>query len=321
MIKDYVVPLMLGHNPYFGVDHLSREEGNVKAARFEDAQRIADMLLCCHDLGFRGMMMSTHPRAALVSEVIGRESLLSAVWRIYPLIPYIQKYVRGANERGLVNMVKDTLSQASLSQKLLWMFEGSRGLLTKDIQAGLTMLIDIEMLSFKGRRLGAIFLHDALTDLALGMGVEAVLDVFRDHVWEKYQVPAGFVTKNLPLLRERLSQRGWTELLAMASFNAQGFMVNPSLEECAAAISRPGMTFVAMNTLAGGAIPPERAYQYLAGFPSIHSVVVGVSRRDHATETVKMIKHYLPLASESQLSNLASVQAGGQDRDLASVAS
>lgn len=297
MIKDYIVPLMLGHNPYFGIDHLSREDGNVKAARFEDTQQIANMLLVCHGLGFRGMMMSTHPRAAVVSQVIGQESQLDAAWRIYPLIPYIQKYVRGANEKGLVNMVKDVIFQTSLSQKLRFAFDGGRGILTQDVQAGLTTLIDVEMLPFKGRQLGAIFLHDALTDLALGMGVEAVLDIFRDHVWKTYRVPAGFVTKNLPLLRERLAQRGWTELLAMASFNACGFMVNPSLEECAAAIRQPGMTFVAMSTLAGGALSPDAAYEYLAGFPSIDSVVVGVSRQDHATETVKAIKRHLPLAA------------------------
>jgi hypothetical protein len=305
MTKYEIDPIMLGHNPFFGVDHLSREAGNAKAARFEDSHQLAEMLLYCHELGVRGMMMSTHPRSIVVSELIGRESQLASTWRVYPLIPYVQKYVRGANEKGLVNLVSDILSQASVSQKLSLLLQGGRGLVTRDIQDGLTMLIDVELLAFKGRPLGAVFLHDALTDLALGLGVDSVLEIFRDYVQGKYRVPAGFVTKNLPLLRERLERRGWKDLLAMASFNAIGFWVNPSLEECAAAIRKPGMTFVAMSTLAGGALSPEVAYQYLARFPTIDSIVVGMSRKTHAVETVTMINRYLPFANQARAQSSA----------------
>jgi hypothetical protein len=194
----------------------------------------------------------------------------------------------------MVNLVKDLLFQSSLPQKMSWLWQGSQGLLTKDISQALTMLIDIELLPFKGRRLGAIFLHDALTDLALGLRVEAVLEVFREHVTKRYGAPVGFVTKNLPLLRQRVEALGWNDLLAMAAFNALGLGVNPSLSECADAIRKPGLTFIAMSTLAAGALSPEQAYQYLAQHPSIRSVVVGMSRKEHATETVAAIRRYLP---------------------------
>lgn len=288
-------PILLGHNPFFGVNHLSQEQGAASAERFEDQRQIAEVLLHCHELGVRGMMMSTHPRAAAVCEIIGREQRLASEWRVYPLVPYLQKYVREANEKGLVSMVTDILAQATVMQKLSLIFAGGRGLLTRDVQQGLTTLIDIELLPCSGRRLGAVFLHDALTDLALGLGAEAALEIFRDHVEKKYRVRAGFATKNLPLLRERLEARGWTDLLAMASFNAAGFYVNPSLEACAAAVAKPGMTFVAMNTLASGALAPEAAYRFLAGYPGVSSVVVGMSRKEHAAETVSMIRRHLPL--------------------------
>jgi hypothetical protein len=290
----HIDPILLGHNPFFGIDHLSQETGNFKAAQFEDTHRIIEVLLHCHDLGVRGMMMSTHPRASAISEQLGKENTLSKHWRLYPLVPYIQKYVRGANEKGLINVVKDTLMQTSLSQKFSMLWRGGQGLVTKDIKHALTLLIDIELVPFKGRQLGAVFLHDALTDLALGLGVEAVLDVFREHVNKKYGVPAGFVTKNLPLLRARLAAQGWNDMLAMASFNALGFQVNPSLDACIEAIRQPDMTFVAMSTLAAGTLSPDKAYQYLANFPTISSVVVGMSRKEHATETVETIRRYLP---------------------------
>jgi hypothetical protein len=286
--------ILLGHNPFFGVDHLSQQAGNEKAAKFEDVQRIGEVLSFCNDLGVRGMMMSTHPRASAVCDWLQRDPSLARNWRLYPLVPYIQKYVRSSNEKGLVNLLLDTIMQSSLSQKLDWLWKGGKGLLTKDITQGLTIMIDIEMLPFKGRPLGAVFLHDALTDLALGLGLESVLEIFRNHVAAKYGVPGGFVTKNLPLLRARWEALGWDDLLAMASFNSCGFQVNPSLDACAAAVRKPGITFVAMSTLAAGALSPEKAYSYLGQFESVASVVVGISRRQHAEETLSAIRGFMP---------------------------
>jgi hypothetical protein len=289
-------PILLGHNPFFGVNHLSAERGAATAERFEDAQRIADMLLHCHGLGVRAMMMSTHPRAAVVSRVIGQQEALRDAWRVYPLVPYIQKYVRQSNEKGMVTMVLDALGQASLREKFSLVLRGGAGMLTKDLDQALRVLIDLELLPFKGRQLGVVFLHDALTDLALGLGADSVLELFRDHVTGKHGARAGLVTKNLPLLRDRLAARGLSDFTLMASFNSRGFYVNPSLAVAGAALRDPALNVVAMNTLASGALKPDAAYKFLSEFPAIKSVVVGVSRKDHAEETVAAIRRHMPCA-------------------------
>jgi hypothetical protein len=139
-----------------------------------------------------------------------------------------------------------------------------------------------------------VFLHDALTDLALGMGVESVLEVFRDHIGQEYRAPAGLITKNLPLLRRRLQAMEWDSPLIMAAFNAAGFWANPSSAACEEAVREPGMTFVAMSTLAAGHLTPEAAYGYLGQFPSIAAVVVGISNPRHAAETVSAIQQHMP---------------------------
>lgn len=287
-------PILLGHNPFFGVDHLSQTRGNEKAARFSDVDRIVDTLRICHDLGVRGMMMSTHAQAAPLGGAIARDKILAAEWRFYPLVPYMQKYVRGANEKGLVNVVLDTLGGTSVTQKFKLLVTGGRGIVGRDVQHGLKLLLDVELLPFRRLNLGAVFLHDALTDLALGLGVESVLDVFRDHIRQEYRVPAGLITKNVPLLRRRLHPLGWDSPLIMAAFNAAGFWVNPSLPECEAAVREPGLTFVAMSTLAAGHLTPEAAYGYLGRFPSVASVVVGMSNPRHAHETVSAIRRHMP---------------------------
>jgi hypothetical protein len=291
-------PIILGHNPFFGVDHLSQARGNEKSTRFEDVRRIVEILQYCHDLGVKGMMMSTHPRAKAVCRALAQEAATPAAWRMYPLVPYIQKYIRGANAKGLVNVLLETLAQASLGQKFGLLLQGGRGLLGRDMRRALCLLVDVELLPFARFPLGAVFLHDSLTDLALGLRLHTLLELFRDHVTQKYGVPAGFVTKNLPLLCERLRQLGWTQPLVMASCNAAGFAMNPTIERCEEALQRPGVAFVAMNTLASGHLAPATAYRYLAQFPSIRAVVVGVSRKDHAVETIDAIRRYVPCARE-----------------------
>ncbi len=209
-------------------------------------------------------------------------------------MPYIQKYVRGANEKGLVGLVVDTLSQATLGQKMGMIVKGGKGIISRDIIQALTLLIDIELLPFKGRPLGVIFLHDTLTDLALGLKMPNLLEVFREHVEKNYMVPAGFATKNLSLLKLTTQSLGWNDLVAMASFNSLGFYVNPSLERMGAELMDPQLTVVAMNSLASGRIKPNEAYSFLATFPAIKSIVVGVSRQETASETINSIyKHML----------------------------
>ena len=62
--------IILGHNPLFGVDHLSQEKGNQKELRFEDRKSVEDVLSYSQELGVNAMMMSTHPRAEIVVNIL-----------------------------------------------------------------------------------------------------------------------------------------------------------------------------------------------------------------------------------------------------------
>ena len=106
------------------------------------------------------------------------------------------------------------------------MVNGAQGILGKDVDKMIRLLVDIEFLPFKDLNIGAIFIHDSLTDLALGLGAEHLLETFNDHVERKYDVPAGFITKNVANFREKV-ERGWKDYLVMASINKTGFLVNP----------------------------------------------------------------------------------------------
>lgn len=285
--------ILLGHNPLFGVDHLSQERGNTKDQRFEDRKELQEILRYAHSKGVKAMMMSTHPRAQVILNIISNDPVLKNDFTVYPLLPYIVKYVRQANEKGMVNVLADLLSSAGLGKSLSMMLNGMTSLVGRNLYKIIKVLIDIEMLPFKGHKLGAVFMHDALVDLALGLGCDEAFDVFREHIEGQYKVPGGLITKNVSMLRQRLDRRGWNNYLVMAAFNKTGFYLNPSLEETINAVKRPGMYFIPMSTLAAGAIPPEEAYEFIGQFREIKSVVVGMSKKSHIDQTVELINRYI----------------------------
>jgi hypothetical protein len=285
--------ILLGHNPLFGVDHLSQERGNAKDQKFENRSALADILRYAHSKGVKAMMMSTHPRSQVVLDIIAKDPVLKDDFTVYPLLPYIVKYVRQANEKGMFNVLTDLLTQAGAGKSLSMMVTGMTGLASGNMFNMIKLLIDIEMMQFKGHRLGAVFMHDTLVDLAMGLDCEEAFDVFREHIEEKYKVPAGLITKNVPLLRQRLDARGWKDYLIMAAFNSTGFYMNPSLEATIQEVQRPGMYFIPMSVLAAGALRPEEAFKFVGQFPEIKSVVVGMSRKDHIDQTVDIINRYI----------------------------
>jgi hypothetical protein len=286
--------ILLGHNPLFGVDHLSQEQGNAKDQKFENRSALVDVLRYAHSKGVKAMMMSTHPRAQVILDIIAKDPVLRDDFTVYPLLPYIVKYVRQANEKGMFNVLTDLLSQAGAGKSLSMMLTGMSGFVGGNLYKMIKILIDIEMLPFKRHKIGAIFMHDALVDLAMGLKCDDAFDVFREHIEKNYKVPGGLITKNTPMLRERLDGRGWNDYLVMAAFNKTGFYLNPSLEETIKAVQKPGMYFIPMSILAAGAIPPEDAFKFIGQFPGIQSVVVGMSRKNHIDQTVDMINKYLP---------------------------
>ncbi len=290
---DGIDKILLGHNPLFGVDHLSQEQGNIKDRKFGDSEALAEILRYAHSKGIKAMMMSTHPRAEVVLDIIANDPILKNDFRVYPLLPYIIKYVRQSNEKGMFNVLKELLVKAGSGKTISMIKIGIQSLLRRDLYKTIKILIDLEMLSFQGHQLGAIFMHDALVDLALGMGCDEAFDIFREHIEQNYKVPAGLITKNPSHLHQCLSNRGWKDCLIMAAFNKTGFYTNPSLIDTIETIKKPGVNFIPMSILAAGALPPDEAIEFISQFPQIKSAVVGMSKKNHIDQTVQLINDHL----------------------------
>ncbi|MDZ7267398.1 MAG: hypothetical protein ONB48_08725 [candidate division KSB1 bacterium] len=284
--------IILGHNQFFGVNHLEAQAGNEREAYFSEAARIMEIVNFSFDQGVRGMMMSTHERAFVVAGEIQKDARLQRELGIYLLVPYVAKYIKQANEKGLVNIVKDALSGTSLQDKLGMFWRGGMGLLTRDFKKILTAMIDFEVAPFASLNLRAIFLHDVMTDLALGWEVPEVFQLYAEHVQGKYGAIPAFCTKNLGRLMRLLGRAGIDNPLIMASINKLGYQVNPSRAAFEQTLREHRLQLLAMSTLAAGYLKPGEAYEYLFSLPNIAAVVVGVSKKTHARETFSIIRHY-----------------------------
>jgi predicted aldo/keto reductase-like oxidoreductase len=285
--------IILGHNQFFGVNHLIAQTGNEREAYFSDVSRILDIIDFSMEQGVKAMMMSTHERAAVLSEEILRRPTLRDELGIYLLVPYAAKYIKQANEKGLVNVVMDALGGTSLQDKLSMVFRGGMGVISKDAKRLMTALVDFEVAPFSKLNLRAIFLHDVVTDLLLGWNLPEVFELYSRHVRKKYGAIPAFCTKNLPRLMDLIDKTDIENPLIMASINKLGYQVNPSREAFEECLRTRRVRLLAMSTLAAGYLRPQEAYEYLFSLPSVESVVVGVSTKEHAIETFAEIRKHM----------------------------
>jgi hypothetical protein len=285
-------PILLGHNSFFGVNHLSSEAGAAREAQFEDTGRILEIINVAMDNGVRAMMMSTHPRAALIADTVRKNSALIDRLNFYPLLPYIAKYVRQSNEKGLVNVVLDQIKGAGIGQTIGLFARGGMAVLRKDVSQILKTLIHMELMPLRGLRMRAVFLHDVLTDLAMALDMRSIFELYVEEIPKKFEAEPAFATKNLPMLLQKLKAWGIQKPLILTHFNKSGFQMNPSREACERCLTEFDFQIMAMGTLASGHLKPDPAYEYLFKQPRMDSLVVGVSTADHAKETFDAVRRY-----------------------------
>jgi len=277
--------VVLGHNQFFGVDHLSSQRGAQRAAYFADVQNVITVIRLAHQAGANGLMLSTHPRAIAICDALRNDQELRANLQIVPLLPYAQKYVTKANEVGMVRAVTGTLSEASMRDRLGLGVDFVRTVLRRDPVDMVRALIRLELRVFRSLPIPVVFLHDAISDLLLSLGTPKVFDIYRSTLLKRFGARAGVATKNLPLLLERFQAWGLEVPVILTHVNKAGFHINPSLEAHEECLRDGQLEVMAMGTLASGFLKPIEAATYVRQFPAVKSVVIGTSTPSHITET------------------------------------
>lgn len=282
--------LILGDNAFFGIHHRSVDAGKERANFFRDPEKILEVMRQAHAHGARGVMLSAHESVPLIVRRMQKDPVLGRDFSVYPNIPYLMKYVSQSTKNGLGGTLLNLALSQSPLENARHLARGTFGLLTKDFYQWLGIGLDLELSKYRGAKLGAVFLHNGITDLLLGLGAKDPFLFFDEYIRKRYKTSPAFGTLNLERLYRFLSECGLKDPIIMAPFNKTGFHMNPSRESSEKVVGEGGFTLLAMNVLVSGALSPREAFEYLGRFPNIRHVIIGASHPEHVSESFGLAK-------------------------------
>lgn len=280
--------ILFGDNQFFAVNHISDEKSRAQAIRFKEDKAIIRTLDYAKNAGVNTFMCTTHDRISNICDFIRANPEQYKGYQIFPCMPYAHKYANAVTELGYVGTLKEYVPGNFFGS----LFKGGMAYLSKDYLSIMELLVDAEMKMFKGISTPVIFLQNVVTDLLLGLGMTDVLKAFHDYIKKKYNAEPGFITMNLPRLLDVLEKAGIENPIICASINKAGFRMSGSVKEYEELLRTRKVRAVAMQVLAGGAISPREAIEYVCGLPNIQSILFGASSQGNIEETVSLIRQY-----------------------------
>lgn len=279
--------ILLGDNPFFGIDHLSQERARQRMQVINTFSKITDVMEYVSSFGVKGFVVSTHPHMKELIKHMEENTSILQKYEFYPILPYAQGYVAKVTEKGIMNTINEVLSQGNIQTRVKIILKGSTSFLKKDFEKLFQTFIDVELLPFHQVKKKAIFLHNVITDLAVSLNMKKIIQSFTDHVEKQYGVKPGLVTLNFPKTVNALKNWNIEIPAIMTSFNPIGYQMNPSKDDCENFLSEANV--VAMNILAGGFLKPKESFEYISKL-DINSVVLGMSSKEHAKETIEIFQ-------------------------------
>jgi hypothetical protein len=287
--------IIFGDNQFFGVNHVSDEKSRAQSIRFKEDISILKTIDIAREGGIDTFMCTTHERIANICELIRANQSKYAGFSIYPCLPYAHKYANAVTEFGILGALKQYVPGNLFSS----VFKGGVALASKDVLSLMELLIDSEMKMFKGLNTPVIFLQNVITDLLIGLRMKDVLKAYHAYIIKKYNAEPGYITMNMPLLLDVLTDIGIKNPIICSSINIDGFRMSGGKSLYEHLLSTREIRAIAMQVLSGGAVPPSQAIEYVTALPGIKSILFGASSKANIHETIGLINYY---DSKSKLS-------------------
>ncbi len=289
--------IIFGDNQFFAVNHISDEKSRAQSIKFKDDSAIIKTLDIARAAGINTFMCTTHDRIANICEIIRQDPKKYQDFKIYPCMPYAHKYANAVTELGITGTLKQYLPGNFLGT----LFKGGVAFVSKDFISIMELLIDAEMKMFKGINTPVIFLQNVITDLLLGLGMKDFLIGFANHVKQKYNAEAGFITMNLPKLLDVLEKGGISNPIICTSINKVNFRMSGGKELYEKTLREGRCRVIAMQVLGGGAIPANEALEYVSNLPNVESILFGASSKQNIENTVETINYHDQQQSKGRL--------------------
>jgi len=280
--------ILFGDNQFFAVNHISDEKSREQSIKFKDDEAIIKTLDHAIDAGINTFMCTTHDRIANICDYIRKYPEHYSAFKIYPCMPYAHKYANAVTELGIVGTLREYVPGNFFGS----IFKGGIAYLSKDYLSIMELMIDAEMKMFTNTDTPIIFLQNVITDLLLGLGMKDIFKAFNNYIEKKYNAEAGYITMNMPKLQYVLEQAGIKNPIICTSINKAGFRMSGGKELYESVLKTKQIRTIAMQVLAGGAISPKEAIEYVCNLPNIESILFGASSMNHIKETVSLIQKY-----------------------------
>ena len=280
--------ILFGDNQFFAVNHISDEKSMAQSIRFKEDSAIIRTLDHAMEAGIKTFMCTTHDRIANICQIIRDNPDKYRNFKIFPCMPYAHKYANAVTELGIAGTLKQYVPGNFVGS----LFKGGVAFLSKDYMAIMELLIDAEMKMFKGIQTPVIFLQNVITDLLLGLRMTDVLVSYHKYVAKKYNAEPGYITMNMPMLLDVLEGAGIKNPIICSSINKAGFRMSGGREKYEQILSTGRFRAIAMQVLAGGAVSPREAIEYVCSLPNIESILFGASSKSNIYETTSLINQF-----------------------------
>ena len=278
--------ILFGDNQFFGVNHMSEEKSRAQAAQFKDTASVMRVLDSAYDMGIKVFMCTTHDRVGEVADIVRANPTRYADFQFYPGMPYAHKYANSVGEVGII----DTIRRFAPGSVVGTLIQGAISAATQDIYRLMKMLVDAEMKRFVGLKTPIVFVQNVVTDLLLGLKLYDVFPAFAEHIREKYDAEAGFITMNMPLLVDALEKSGLKNPIVCANINKIGFRMSGGVDAYRDLLRSNRCRAIAMSVFASGAIPPREAIEWACGLEGLHSIVFGASSPGNIRQSKELIE-------------------------------
>jgi len=279
--------LILGHNQFLGISHISDERGREREKKFSDVKNIYNIVEKAVDLGYKGMILETHPRMLEFIEYYKKNKTFEI--EFYLQLPYTHGYIQKINEKGFNGLILQIFKQGGLKTVSTSILKDIVNFIKKDyISIGISFL-QFEIEPFKDINIKAVLLHNIITDLCLSLRMSNALQEFSSFVEEKMEIKSGFITLNFELFKTTFEENN-KHPLVMTPINPGGYDMNPSKTAVEAAIRKYRGEIIAMNILGGGAFSVDKAHDYLLSLDRLKYCVVGASSEEHLQELIEVFR-------------------------------
>jgi len=282
------VDLVLGHNQFIGVSHISEERGREREKKFSKVENIYRVVEAASAVGVKNMIIETHPR--MLDFVKYYEQNKTFDMNFYLQVPYVQAYVQVINQRGMKGFLTEMIRRAGWGGTSSLALKGAFNLLKKDYLAIALSYLKLEVAPFSSFSVKGLILHNTLTDLLMALEVQSVCSAFEEYVNDTLKLDFGLATWNFALVKRNLEQWDVHPAFVMTPVNMKGFDMNPTQKDVESGLREYDGAVFAMNVLGGGAFSIPEAASYVKSFDAIKKCVVGASSKEHLTELVQLFR-------------------------------